>query len=96
MSNEIYALILAAYLVSNAAPARSVVTGSTLGCLAGKVYHTKSDRNGSFKVEIPASERLIVFSYMETEDNPHYSMHTDVNVNHQSTLFVILDYCKSR
>jgi hypothetical protein len=145
MTNKVDALILAAHLVSNAAPARLVVTGSTLDCLAGKVYHTagvdvfilaespqlrtpiesvlksnddnvfdrfsksirfvrggkalahtKSDHNGSFKVEIPASEKLIVFGYAETEDNPLYWMHTDVNVNHQSTVSVILDYCRTR
>jgi hypothetical protein len=58
--------------------------------------HTKSDRNGSFKAEIPASEKLIVLGYMETEDNPLYWMHTDVNVNRQAMVSVILDYCKPR
>ena len=56
----------------------------------------KSDSNGAFKVEIPALGQVIVFGYMETEDNPFYWMHSDVDIAHRSSVTVVLDYCKQR
>jgi len=62
---------------------------------AKALARTKSDHAGSFRAEIPAVEDLIVFGYMETEDNPLYWMHSEVKLDHRSTLSVTLDYCKS-
>jgi len=143
MKSKICALILAGCAICGALPESVLVTGSTLDCLAGKVYHTagvevfilprspqlialidsvlksndenvfdrfdkllkfvkggkvlahtKSDRTGSFRAEIPAVEDLVVFGYLETEDNPLYWMYTEANLNHRPTLSVTLDYCK--
>jgi hypothetical protein len=55
---------------------------------------TKSDRSGSFTAEVSPVDRLVVFGYMETEDNPMYWMHADVDISHRSQVSVLLDYCK--
>jgi len=138
-------VLLLACGVCHAAPERTVVTGNTQDCLAGKVYRTagvevsvlpksaqlvalieavqkandnnvfdrfdkliqfvhgaktlgrtKSGRDGSFRVEIPAVEEVIVFGYLETEDNPFYWMSIEVNLNHRRTVSVTLDYCQAR
>ncbi len=143
MKRRICILVLATSTICSAAPDRVVVTGSSLDCLAGKVYHTpgvevfvfpksqqltmlidgvlkstnetvldrfdklisfvksgralahtRSDRNGFFRAEIPAKENLTVFGYLEAEDNPLYWMHADVIVNHRPAVSVVLDYCK--
>jgi hypothetical protein len=36
----------------------------------GALARTKTDRGGYFRVEISPAEKIAVFGYMETEDNP--------------------------
>jgi hypothetical protein len=55
---------------------------------------TTSDATGSFRVKIPLLDNVTVFGYMETEDNPFYWMHSEVDVAHRSAVSVVLSYCK--
>jgi len=58
--------------------------------------HTRSDGNGSFKTEIPERDKVIVIGYMETEDNPLYWMHAELEIGHKPSVTVVLDYCKKQ
>jgi hypothetical protein len=55
---------------------------------------THSDTQGLFKIEIPESDKVIVFGYMETEDNPFYWMYSEIDIGHRSLVSVPLNYCK--
>jgi len=63
---------------------------------AKALSHTKSDDAGSFRAEIPALDKVIVFGYMEIEDNPLYWMYSEVDIGHRSRVTVALDYCRPR
>lgn len=58
--------------------------------------HTKSNRDGSFRVEIPDQDKIIVLGYLETEDDPFYWMHSDIDIAHRSSVSITLDYCQNR
>ena len=58
--------------------------------------HTNSDNTGSFRAEIPELDKVIVFGYMETEDNPLYRMYSEADIGHRSRVSVALDYCRPR
>jgi hypothetical protein len=61
---------------------------------AKALSRTKSDNTGSFMAEIPELDKVIVFGYMETEDNPLYWMYSEVDIGHRSRVSVALDYCR--
>jgi hypothetical protein len=57
---------------------------------------TKSDRDGSFRVEIPDLEKIIVLGDLETEDDPFYWTHSDIDIARRSSVSITLDYCWNR
>jgi len=59
----------------------------------GALARTRTDSKGSFRVEIPPAAKITVFGYIETEDNPLYWMHSDVDVGRRTNVPVVLDYC---
>lgn len=58
--------------------------------------HTKSDHGGSFRVEIPDLNKIIVLGYPETEDDSFYWMHSEIDIAHRSSVSITLDYCQNR
>jgi len=60
--------------------------------------HTKTDRVGSFRTEIPSVGSVIVFGYAEPEDHPYFYEYKRVVVSGRSSVDVVLDfghYCSS-
>jgi hypothetical protein len=56
------------------------------------LVHTKTNRAGSFKTEIPRVQNIVVFSYADLDDVPFYYAYRRVAISGRSSIDIVLEF----